>query len=67
MPLWAWLSVATFNIEDRTEQADDLEPNIGLHWYLAAQLRGSAMPGLRGLYPYSRTLLHVLAGGRLPP
>jgi len=61
-----WQSLGISKNVARTEQADDLEPNIGLHWYLAAQLRGSAVPGLRGLYPCSRALLHVLAGARAP-
>ena len=48
-----------------TAQADDLEPNIGLHWYLAAQLHGAQAPGLQGLRGPTRALLHALAGARL--
>ena len=46
-------------------QADDLEPNIGLHWYLAAQLHGALAPGLQGLRGPTRALLHALAGAYL--
>lgn len=50
-----------------TAQADDLEPNLGLHWYLAAQLRGSRAPSLSGLRGPMRLLLHLLAGARPGP
>lgn len=46
-------------------QADDLEPNIGLHWYLAAQLHDAKAPGLQGLRSPTRALLHALAGACL--
>ena len=39
-----------------------MEPNIGLHWYLAAQLHGARAPGLHGLRGATRALLHALAG-----
>ncbi|KAK9835316.1 hypothetical protein WJX81_001483 [Elliptochloris bilobata] len=48
-------------------RAEDLEPNSGLHWYLAAQLQGARAPGLRGLRAPTRALLHLLAAGLAAP
>lgn len=61
--LWNALQVA--RCAAPTAQADDFEPNIGLHWYLAAQLHDARAPGLQGLRGPTRALLHALAGARL--